>query len=40
MVFLRGEAMAIIEVDAALGEPIVNKPLEFEPVISSRQIEL
>lgn len=35
-----GEAMAIIEVDAALDDSIVNKLLEFEPVISLRQIEL
>jgi hypothetical protein len=32
--------MAIIEVDAALDEPTVNKLLEFAPVISLRQIEL
>ena len=35
-----GEAMAIIEVDAALDESTVGKLLEFEPVISLRQIEL
>jgi len=34
------EAMAIIEVDAALDDPTVNKLLKFEPVISLRQIEL
>ncbi|MFZ0748298.1 MAG: NAD(P)-dependent oxidoreductase, partial [Pyrinomonadaceae bacterium] len=35
-----GEAMAIIQVDGALDEPTAGKLLEFEPVISLRQIEL
>ncbi|MGQ0762624.1 MAG: phosphoglycerate dehydrogenase [Acidobacteriota bacterium] len=35
-----GEAMAIIQVDGALDEPTAGKLLQFEPVISLRQIEL
>jgi D-3-phosphoglycerate dehydrogenase len=35
-----GEALAIIEVDAALDKPTFDQLLAFEPVISLRQIEL
>lgn len=35
-----GEAMAVIEVDAALNDQALNELRSFEPVISARQIEL
>jgi len=35
-----GEAMAVIEMDAALKSPTVDDLLKFEPIISVRQIEL
>jgi len=35
-----GEAMAVIQIDAALDERTFAQVLAFEPVISARQIEL
>ena len=35
-----GEAMAVIEVDVALGDQALAELRSFEPVISARQIEL